>query len=155
MHIPLQLFVHPPDMAFSQGVTIVFFDEAHLLFNHAPNALQEKIEQLEQTLPPGVTIDPFYDRTDLVRRTIRTVAKNLTEGGLLVIAVLLLLLGSLRGGLIVSSNTWTFCEMKDNENGAGMQGLETLNLVGDYALWLFGGCGGDALQFSCKDECPQ
>lgn len=47
-------------------------------------------------------IDPFYDRTDLVRRTIDTVRRNLIEGGLLVIAVLLLLLGSFKGGLIVS-----------------------------------------------------
>jgi hypothetical protein len=61
----------------------------------------------------------------------------------------------LQGGLIVSSNTWTFCEMKDNENGTAMKGLEGLNLVGDYGLWLFGGCGGDVFQFSCKDECPQ
>ncbi len=65
--------------------------------------VKEKIAQVEKTLPPGVTIDPFYDRTELVRRTIRTVARNLTEGGLLVVVVLLLLLGSLRGGLIVSS----------------------------------------------------
>ncbi|MBT8193491.1 MAG: CusA/CzcA family heavy metal efflux RND transporter, partial [Acidimicrobiia bacterium] len=67
------------------------------------NDVKEKIEQVKKTLPTGVTIDTFYDRTELVRRTIKTVAKNLIEGGLLVIAVLLLLLGSLRGGLIVSS----------------------------------------------------
>ena len=65
--------------------------------------VKEKITQIEKTLPDGVTIDTFYDRTDLVRRTIRTVAKNLTEGGLLVIVVLLLLLGNVRGGLIVSA----------------------------------------------------
>jgi cobalt-zinc-cadmium resistance protein CzcA len=62
-----------------------------------------KIEQIRATLPPGVTIDTFYDRTELVRRTIYTVARNLVEGGLLVVLVLLLLLGSLRGGLIVAS----------------------------------------------------
>jgi cobalt-zinc-cadmium resistance protein CzcA len=65
--------------------------------------VKESVAQIEKTLPRGVTIDPFYDRTDLVRRTIHTVAKNLIEGGLLVILVLLLLLGSLRGGLIVAS----------------------------------------------------
>ncbi len=65
--------------------------------------VKTKIAQVEKTLPEGVTIDTFYDRTELVRRTIRTVAKNLSEGGLLVILVLLLLLGNLRGGLIVSS----------------------------------------------------
>ncbi|NHZ73334.1 MAG: CusA/CzcA family heavy metal efflux RND transporter [Nitrospirae bacterium] len=67
------------------------------------NRVKEKIEELERTLPEGVTIDTFYDRTELVRRTIRTVAKNLIEGGLLVVLVLLLLLGNLRGGLIVAS----------------------------------------------------
>src|SRR6185312_1586511 len=51
---------------------------------------------------PGVKVDPLYDRTDLVHRTIHTVTRNLVEGGLLVIAVLLLLLGSLKGGLVVS-----------------------------------------------------
>jgi cobalt-zinc-cadmium resistance protein CzcA len=65
--------------------------------------VKERITEIQETLPAGVTIDTFYDRTDLIRRTIRTVAKNLTEGGLLVIVVLLLLLGNLRGGLIVAS----------------------------------------------------
>lgn len=65
--------------------------------------VKQKIAQLEPTLPEGVTIDPYYDRTELVRRTIHTVAKNLSEGGILVVVVLLLLLGNLRGGLIVAS----------------------------------------------------
>lgn len=51
----------------------------------------------------GVTIDPFYDRTEFVDRTIRTVAKNLIEGGLLVIVVLFLMLRNLRAGLVVAS----------------------------------------------------
>ena len=62
-----------------------------------------RIERIQESLPPGVTIDTFYDRTELVDRTIRTVARNLLEGGALVILVLLLLLGSLRGGLIVAA----------------------------------------------------
>ena len=65
--------------------------------------VKAKIESIKKSLPPGVTIETFYDRTDLVRRTIHTVAKNLIEGGILVIAVLFLMLGSLRGGLIVAS----------------------------------------------------
>lgn len=64
--------------------------------------VKQKLAQIQQSLPAGVKIEPYYDRTELVRNTIRTVAKNLIEGGLLVIAVLLLLLGSLKGGLIVS-----------------------------------------------------
>ncbi len=61
-----------------------------------------KIEQIKKTLPEGVTIDTFYDRTDLVKRTINTVIKNLAEGSILVIVVLLLLLGNLRAGLITA-----------------------------------------------------
>jgi len=65
--------------------------------------VKAKIEKIQSGLPPGVTIDPFYDRTELVDRTIHTVAKNLIEGGVLVVLVLLLLLGNLRGGLIVAA----------------------------------------------------
>jgi heavy metal efflux system protein len=65
--------------------------------------VKEKIARIEDTLPEGVVIDTYYDRTELVRRTIHTVTRNLGEGGLLVIVVLLLLLGNLRGGLIVAS----------------------------------------------------
>ncbi len=64
--------------------------------------VKDKLAAIQKTLPQGVRIEPLYDRTDLVRRTIQTVSRNLIEGGLLVIAVLLLLLGSLRGGFIVS-----------------------------------------------------
>jgi cobalt-zinc-cadmium resistance protein CzcA len=65
--------------------------------------LKAKIDQIAPSLPPGVRIDPFYDRADLVNRTIRTVATNLAEGALFVVAVLFLLLGNIRGGLIVAA----------------------------------------------------
>lgn len=65
-------------------------------------AVDAKISEIRKTLPEGVVIDTFYDRTELVNRTIRTVVKNLSEGGILVVLVLLLLLGSLRGGFIVA-----------------------------------------------------
>ena len=48
-------------------------------------------------------VDIYYDRTDLVQRTIATVERNLVEGGLLVVAVHLLMLGNVRGGLIVAT----------------------------------------------------
>jgi cobalt-zinc-cadmium resistance protein CzcA len=64
--------------------------------------VKAKLAEIQKSLPRGVRVTPLYDRTDLVRRTINTVTKNLIEGGVLVIAVLLLLLGSFRGGLIVS-----------------------------------------------------
>ncbi len=62
-----------------------------------------KINEIRKSLPDGVSIDTFYNRTDLVNSTIKTVAKNLAEGGILVILVLLLLLGDLRSGLIVAA----------------------------------------------------
>ncbi len=65
--------------------------------------VDEALDRIADTLPPGIEIDTFYDRTDLVQRTIATVQRNLVEGGLLVVAVLLLFLGNLRGGLIVAS----------------------------------------------------
>ena len=67
------------------------------------NRVKERLAQIEKSLPEGVTVDVFYDRTELIMRTIKTVAKNLSEGGALVILVLLLLLGNLRAGLIVAS----------------------------------------------------
>ncbi|MFN8650568.1 MAG: CusA/CzcA family heavy metal efflux RND transporter [Gemmatimonadales bacterium] len=51
----------------------------------------------------GVRVEPFYDRTDLVKKTIKTVAKNLAEGALLVIVVLFLVLRNLRAGLLTAS----------------------------------------------------
>ncbi len=65
--------------------------------------VREALETLQPSLPEGVTVDTYYDRTELVRKTIGTVEKNLVEGGLLVIAVLLLMLGNVRGGLIVAA----------------------------------------------------
>jgi heavy metal efflux system protein len=64
-------------------------------------ALKNKLEEIKSTLPPGVTIQTVYDRTELVDHVIDTVRKNLFEGGLLVIAILFLFLGNLRAGLIV------------------------------------------------------
>ncbi|HJU46672.1 MAG TPA: CusA/CzcA family heavy metal efflux RND transporter, partial [Gaiellaceae bacterium] len=65
--------------------------------------VKERVEQIKKTLPKGVELVPFYDRTELVDRTIHTVAKNLIEGALLVIVVLILLLGNWRGALLVAT----------------------------------------------------
>src|SRR4051794_7283248 len=61
-----------------------------------------EIERLQRSLPPGVTIEPLYDRSHLIEQTLGTVLRNLAEGGVLVIVVLLVLLGNLRGGLMVT-----------------------------------------------------
>lgn len=65
--------------------------------------VKEKIEQIKKTLPEGVTIEPYLDRKKLVDSAIGTVTKNLAEGALIVIFVLILFLGNLRGGLVVAS----------------------------------------------------
>jgi heavy metal efflux system protein len=65
--------------------------------------VDERIKQIREKLPPGVEIQTVYDRTTLVDQTIATVARNLFEGAILVVAVLLLLLGNWRAALIVSS----------------------------------------------------
>ncbi len=65
--------------------------------------VKERVEQVKKTLPKGVELIPFYDRTELVDRTIWTVAKNLIEGAILVIIVLILLLGNWRGSLLVAT----------------------------------------------------
>lgn len=63
---------------------------------------KEKMEQIKKTLPEGMEVDVVYDRTELVQRTVHTLQTNLLEGGALVVIVLLVLLGSLRAGLIVA-----------------------------------------------------
>lgn len=65
--------------------------------------VKDKIQSIQRSLPPGVVIEPYYDRSIFVSRVIRTVRNNLLEGGLLVIAVLFAFLGDLRAGLIVAS----------------------------------------------------
>lgn len=65
--------------------------------------VKERIEQIKKTLPQGVELIPFYDRTELVNRTIWTVTRNLIEGAILVIIVLIFLLGNWRGSLLVAT----------------------------------------------------
>ena len=65
--------------------------------------VKERIGEIEKTLPEGVTVEPFLDRTRLVNHAIHTVLENLAVGALIVIFVLVLLLGDLRAGLIVAS----------------------------------------------------
>lgn len=65
--------------------------------------VKERIRQIEKTLPEGVMIEPFLDRTKMVNNAIYTVEKNLIEGALIVIFILVLFLGNIRAGLVVAS----------------------------------------------------
>lgn len=65
--------------------------------------VKERIEQIKKTLPEGITLDTFYDRTKMVNNAITTVRNNLLEGALIVILILVIFLGNMRAGLIVAS----------------------------------------------------
>jgi cobalt-zinc-cadmium resistance protein CzcA len=65
--------------------------------------VKARVAEIRKTLPKGVELIPFYDRTELIDRTIWTVAKNLIEGAIFVIVVLILLLGNWRGALLVAT----------------------------------------------------
>ncbi|MCA6066054.1 CusA/CzcA family heavy metal efflux RND transporter [Chryseobacterium sp. RG1] len=71
--------------------------------NEVVQRIKDKIPTIQKSLPDDVIIEPFLDRTDLVDRAINTVEKNLIEGALIVIFVLVLFLGNFRAGLIVAS----------------------------------------------------
>lgn len=71
--------------------------------NEVIENVENRIASIQKSLPEGVTIEPFLNRSDLVGRAIGTVSGNLVEGALIVIFILVLLLGNLRAGLVVAS----------------------------------------------------
>ena len=71
--------------------------------NEVIKLVKSRIEEIQKTLPEGVKIDAFLDRTKMVNNAIGTVSKNLLEGALIVIFVLVLFLGNFRAGLLVAS----------------------------------------------------
>ncbi len=82
------------------GVTLMLKGEN---FSQVIQNVKERMVQIQKSLPEGVVIEPFIDRTELVGRAIGTVQRNLLEGALIVVFVLVLLLGNLRAGLVVAS----------------------------------------------------
>lgn len=71
--------------------------------NNVVERIKEKLPTIQKSLPEDVVIEPYLDRTDLVGRAMSTVEKNLIEGALIVIFVLVIFLGNFRAGLIVAS----------------------------------------------------
>ncbi|MGJ7032839.1 efflux RND transporter permease subunit [Niabella hirudinis] len=71
--------------------------------NEVVQRVKERMKSVQKSLPADVIIEPFLDRSSLVGRAIDTVEKNLVEGALIVIFVLLLFLGNIRAGIIVAS----------------------------------------------------
>ena len=72
-------------------------------FQEVIKKVKDRIAQIQKSLPEGVVIEPFIDRTNLVDRVEGTIARNLVEGGLIVIFVLAIFLGNWRAGLVVAS----------------------------------------------------
>lgn len=94
--------------------------------------VKQKVAEIEETLPEGVYIDAFYDRTELVRRAIETVTENVSGGAILVIIILFLLVGDWRAGLIVAaavplSALFTFASMRYFGMSANLMSLGALD----------------------------
>lgn len=92
------LYDHHPELA---GAVVMMLKGANS--NEVIRLVKEKIKLIQQTLPEGVVIEPFLDRTKMVNSAIGTVKQNLLEGALIVVLVLVLFLGQLRAGLLVAS----------------------------------------------------
>lgn len=71
--------------------------------NEVIKNIKSRISEIQKTLPEGVIIEPFLDRTKMVNNAISTVKTNLIEGALIVVFILVLFLGNLRAGLLVAS----------------------------------------------------
>lgn len=82
------------------GITLMLKGEN---FQKVIERVKERITWIQGSLPEGIVIEPFIDRTELVDRVSGTIARNLIEGGLIVIFILVLFLGNLRAGLVVAS----------------------------------------------------
>ena len=82
------------------GITLMLKGEN---FQEVIKNVKERMAQVQKSLPEGVVIEPFIDRTQLVDRVTNTITKNLIEGGLIVIFILVLFLGNYRAGLVVAS----------------------------------------------------
>jgi heavy metal efflux system protein len=94
--------------------------------------IKTRIETINKSLPKGVEIKKFYDQSDLIDRTTHTITTNLIEGGFLVIAILLLLLGEITGALLVAlvipfSMLFAFIGMKEFGLAANLMSLGAID----------------------------
>ena len=110
-------------------------------------AVDAKIKTIQQSLPKGVVIETVYDRTSLVEKAIKTVQKNLIEGAILVIVILLLFLGNLRAALITAcviplSMLFTLAGMAEQKISANLMSLGALDfgIIVDGAVVIVENC---------------
>ncbi|MFM9912443.1 MAG: efflux RND transporter permease subunit [Methylophilaceae bacterium] len=110
-------------------------------------AVEQRLAEINRTLPPGITAKTVYDRTILIDKAINTVKKNLLEGALLVIAILFLFLGNIRASIITMlviplSMLWTFTGMFGNKVSANLMSLGALDfgIIIDGAVVIVENC---------------
>jgi len=111
------------------------------------SAVAAKLEEVNKTLPAGITADPVYDRTILVNKTIATVQKNLVEGAILVVAVLLMMLGNVRAAVLTAmviplSMLMLMTSMVETRVSANLMSLGALDfgLIVDGAVIIVENC---------------
>ena len=126
------------------GIAMMMMGENSRSVAQAVNA---KLQQVQQSLPNGVVIETVYDRTSLVDRAIRTVQKNLVEGAILVIVILFLFLGNFRAALITAcviplSMLFTLSGMAKQNISANLMSLGALDfgIIVDGAVVIVENC---------------
>ncbi|OTG98091.1 CusA/CzcA family heavy metal efflux RND transporter [Acinetobacter sp. ANC 4654] len=110
-------------------------------------AVDKKVQEIQQSLPKGVVIETVYDRSHLVDKAIKTVAKNLVEGAILVIVILFIFLGNFRAALITAcviplSMLFTLTGMAEQKISANLMSLGALDfgIIVDGAVVIVENC---------------
>ncbi|MCY1163311.1 Cobalt-zinc-cadmium resistance protein CzcA [compost metagenome] len=110
-------------------------------------AVDKKVQAIQQSLPKGVVIETVYDRSHLVDKAIKTVAKNLVEGAILVIVILFIFLGNFRAALITAcviplSMLFTLTGMAEQKISANLMSLGALDfgIIVDGAVVIVENC---------------
>lgn len=110
-------------------------------------AIDDKVEEIQRSLPQGVVIETVYDRSSLVDKAIKTVAKNLIEGAILVIVILFIFLGNFRAALITAciiplAMLFTLTGMAEQKISANLMSLGALDfgIIVDGAVVIVENC---------------
>ncbi|MFY5897645.1 efflux RND transporter permease subunit [Acinetobacter pittii] len=110
-------------------------------------AIDDKVQEIQRTLPQGVVIETVYDRSSLVDKAIKTVAKNLIEGAILVIVILFIFLGNFRAALITAciiplAMLFTLTGMAEQKISANLMSLGALDfgIIVDGAVVIVENC---------------
>lgn len=126
------------------GTAMMMMDENS---KSVAQAVDQKVQAIQQSLPKGVVIETVYDRSHLVDKAIKTVAKNLVEGAILVIVILFIFLGNFRAALITAcviplSMLFTLTGMAEQKISANLMSLGALDfgIIVDGAVVIVENC---------------